>query len=115
VWLSEGEPPWIDTDAFEIACRRARETRDPRDHRAAAELYRGDLLPEDRFEEWAEGPREALRERQLGLLGEYAEVLSARGEHAQVVDVVGAVIAADQFNEGAYRMLMAALAACGRR
>jgi predicted ATPase/DNA-binding SARP family transcriptional activator len=115
VWLSEGAMPWLDTDAFDAACRRARHTRDPEDYRAAAALYRGELLPEDRFEAWAEGPREALRERHLGLLVEYAEVLTGRGEHAQVVDIVGAVTAADPFHEGAHRMLMAALAASGRR
>jgi predicted ATPase/DNA-binding SARP family transcriptional activator len=115
VLLSEGAPPWLDTDAFDAACRRSRETRDPGDYRIAAELYRGDLLPEDRFEGWAEGPREALRERHLGLLVEYAEVLSGRGEHAEVVDLAAAVTAADPFNEGAYRTLMTALAATGRR
>jgi DNA-binding SARP family transcriptional activator len=115
VLLSEGTMPWLDTDAFEAACRRAHQTRDPQHYRAAAELYRGDLLPEDRFEEWTEGPREALRERHPGLLVEYAEVLSVRGEHTQVVDVAGAVTAADPFHEGAHRMLMTALAASGRR
>jgi DNA-binding SARP family transcriptional activator len=55
---------------------RAGQTRDPRDYRAAGALYRGDLLPEDRFEDWAEGPRERLHESHLGLLVEYAGVLS---------------------------------------
>ena len=115
VLLSEGAVPWLDTEAFDAACRRARETRDPGDYRIAAELYRGDLLPEDRFDGWAEGPREAFRERHLGLLVEYAEVLSGRGEHAEVVDIAGAVTAADPFHEGAHRTLMKALAASGRR
>ena len=115
VWLSEGAMPWLDTEAFDAACRRARQTRDAGDYRAAAELYRGDLLPEDRFEDWAEGPREAFRERHLGLLVEYAEVLSERGEHTQVVDVASAVTAVDPFHEGAHRTLMTALAATGRR
>ena len=115
VLLSEGPMPWLDTDAFEAACRRAHQTRNPEDYRAAAELYRGDLLPEDRFEDWSEGPREAFRERHLGLLVEYAEVLSERGEHTQVVDVASAVTAADPFHEGAHRTLMTALAASGRR
>jgi predicted ATPase len=115
VLLSEGAMPWLDTEAFDAACRRARRTRDPEDYRMAAELYRGDLLPEDRFESWTEGPREVLRERRLGLLVEYAEVLSGRGDHAQVVDVMGAVTAADPFHEGAQRALMTALAASGRR
>jgi predicted ATPase/DNA-binding SARP family transcriptional activator len=115
VLLSEGPAPWLDTEAFDATCRRARQTRDPGAYRTALELYRGELLPEDRFEDWAEGPREVLRERHLGLLVEYAEVLSAQGEHTQVVDIVGAVTAADRFHEGAYRMLMTALAASGRR
>jgi DNA-binding SARP family transcriptional activator len=115
VLLSEGTMPWLDTEAFDAACQRARRTRDPRDYRTAAELYRGDLLPEDRFESWAEGPREALRERRLGLLVEYAEVLSGRGDYAQVVDIMGAVTAADPFHESAQRALMTALAASGRR
>jgi predicted ATPase/DNA-binding SARP family transcriptional activator len=115
VLLSDGTMPWLDTDAFEAACRRAHQTRDPQDYRMAAELYRGDLLPEDRFEDWTDGPREALRERYLGLLVEYADVLSGQGEHAQVVDIAGAVTAADPFHEGAQRTLMTALAASGRR
>jgi predicted ATPase/DNA-binding SARP family transcriptional activator len=115
VLLSDGPMPWLDTDAFEAACRRAHQTRSPDDYRAAAELYRGDLLPEDRFEDWSEGPREALRERHLGLLAEYADVLSDRGEHTQAVDIASTVTAADPFHEGAHRTLMTALAASGRR
>jgi predicted ATPase/DNA-binding SARP family transcriptional activator len=115
VWLSEGAMPWLDIDAFDAAARRARQTRDPQDYQTAVELYRGELLPEDRFEEWAEGPRETIRERHLGLLVEYAQVLSERGEHTQVVDVASAVTAADPFHEGAHRTLMQALAASGRR
>ena len=109
--LSDSAMPWLDVEAFGAACRRARETRDPGDYRSAAELYRGDLLPEDQFEVWAEAPREALRERHLGLMVEYAEVLSERREYSEVVDIVGAVTAADPFHEGAYRTLMTALAA----
>ena len=115
VLLSDGPMPWLDTDAFEAACRRAHQTRNPEDYRAAAELYRGELLPEDRFEDWSDGPREALRERHLGLLVEYADVLSDGGEHTQAVDIASAVTAADPFHEGAHRTLMAALAASGRR
>jgi predicted ATPase/DNA-binding SARP family transcriptional activator len=115
VVLSEGEMPWLDTEVFDAACQLARQTRDPEDYRIAAELYRGDLLPEDRYEDWAEGPREAFRERWLGMLMEYAEVLSEHGEDTRVVGLMGAVTAADPFHEGAHRMLMAALAASGRR
>jgi hypothetical protein len=116
VMLSEGgAKPWLDTDAFDAACRRARETGDPDDHQRARELYRGDLVPEDRFEVWADGPRETFRDRHLGLSVDFAELLLRRGEHARVIDLVGSVTAADPFHEGARRMLMRALVATGRR
>jgi DNA-binding transcriptional activator of the SARP family len=115
VLLSDSVMPWLDVEAFGAACRRARETRAPGDYRSAGELYRGDLLPEDQFEAWAEAPRDALRERRLGLLIEYAEVLSERREYTEVAEIAGAVTAADPFHEGAYRLLMTALAARGRR
>jgi len=115
VLLGDSAMPWLDVEAFDAAGRQARQTRDPGDYRSALELYRGDLLPEDQFEIWAEAPRESLRKRHLGLLVEYADVLSERGQHTEVIDVVGAVTAADPFHEGAYRLLMTALAASGRR
>lgn len=42
-------------------------------------------------------------------------MLSELGLHTEVVDVAGAVTVADPFHEGAYRTLMSALAASGRR
>src|SRR4051794_37851919 len=54
VLCPEGEL-WVDVDAFEQAAARARRVKDPATHRAALDLYMGNLLPEDRYEEWAEG------------------------------------------------------------
>ncbi len=113
--LSDGAMPWLDVEAFEAACRRARQTRPPVDYRSADELYRGDLLTEDRFEVRAQAPWEALRGIGLGLLIEYAEVLSERREYREVVEIVGGATAADPFHEGACRLLTTALAAAGRR
>jgi DNA-binding SARP family transcriptional activator len=45
---------WVDVDAFEQAAETARRSRDPAAYRAAIELYSGELLPEERYEEWAE-------------------------------------------------------------
>ena len=41
------------------AATTARSSRDPAAYRAAIELYAADLLPEDRYEAWAEGRRRA--------------------------------------------------------
>jgi DNA-binding SARP family transcriptional activator len=45
---------WVDVDAFEEAADTARRSKDPAAYRVVIELYSGELLPEDRYEEWAE-------------------------------------------------------------
>jgi DNA-binding SARP family transcriptional activator len=52
----------VDVDAFEAAAARARETGELPDYHAALRLHGGELLPEDRYEGWAAGRREALSE-----------------------------------------------------
>lgn len=42
---------WVDVDAFEQAAEAARYSREPAAYRAAIDLYAGELLPEDRYEE----------------------------------------------------------------
>ncbi len=55
--LSPGGDLWVDVEAFEDAVAAARRTGEPAALRAAVELYAGDLLPEDRYERWAEEKR----------------------------------------------------------
>ncbi len=61
---------WIDVDAFEHASADARADHEPSAYRAALALYGGELLPEDRYEEWTTARRDALRETHLALLVE---------------------------------------------
>jgi DNA-binding SARP family transcriptional activator len=53
---------WVDVEAFEQAAEAARYSREPAGYRAAIDLYAGELLPEDRYEEWTEEHRRRLRE-----------------------------------------------------
>ena len=50
----EADDLWVDVDAFESAARRG-------DIEQALALYTGDLLPENRFDQWAEPRRVQLR------------------------------------------------------
>ncbi len=61
ILLSPDTSPWVDVLAFEEAAAvAAREAGDPEAYRAALELYGGELLPEDRYEDWvARAPRRA--------------------------------------------------------
>jgi DNA-binding SARP family transcriptional activator len=52
---------WVDVEAFEEAVATARRSKDPAAYRASIELYSGELLPKDRYEEWAESRRQELR------------------------------------------------------
>jgi DNA-binding SARP family transcriptional activator len=48
--LCPHERLWVDIEAFEAAAT-ARRAKDPAAYRLAVELYAGELLPEDRYEE----------------------------------------------------------------
>ena len=64
----------IDVDRFELAAADARLDRTPAAYGAALALYGGELLPENRYDDWAETRR-----------GELAAV--ARGARAGVLRV----------------------------
>jgi DNA-binding SARP family transcriptional activator len=57
-----------DVERFDAAAQRAVDGGDEALCRAAADLYRGDLLPDDRYEPWAAEPRGRLRRRYLDVL-----------------------------------------------
>ena len=48
-----------DVEVFALAAERARRLRLPAAYRGALALYGGDLLPENRYDDWAEEPRRA--------------------------------------------------------
>ncbi len=68
VTLCAGHEVTVDVAQFDDLARRAVTAASAGLARAALTLYRGDLLPQDRYEEWAEERREQLRLRRLELL-----------------------------------------------
>jgi DNA-binding SARP family transcriptional activator len=77
---------WVDVEAFKEAAATACRAKDPAAYRAALDLYEGDLLPEDRYEEWAEGRRQELRRLCLSLLVGLAGLYEERGEHERGIE-----------------------------
>src|SRR5215211_7838915 len=59
---------WVDSEAFEEAARNAHRSREPAAYEVALDLYAGELLPGDRYEEWAEEHRRRLQQTYLSLL-----------------------------------------------
>jgi len=106
---------WVDAEAFEETAATARHTRDPAAYRAAIELYAGELLPEDRYEGWAESKREGLRRLHLALLIELAELYRERAEHGRAVETLQRALSEEPTNEEAHAGLMCLYALSGRQ
>ncbi|HEX5504168.1 MAG TPA: BTAD domain-containing putative transcriptional regulator [Thermomicrobiales bacterium] len=106
---------WVDVAAFEAAAAAARGAADPAAGDAALALYAGDLLPEDRYADWAADRREALCDTYLGLLVEVARRREARGERAAAIAALERALAAEPAREEAHAGLMRLYAATGRR
>jgi DNA-binding SARP family transcriptional activator len=108
----------VDTDVFERAARRALAEQSPdraEALRGAAALWRGDPLPEERYEGWSARWREHLVDLQDQLLAALAESCFAAGDHFGAASAARQLVALDPLNETAHRMLMLAYARSGRR
>jgi predicted ATPase/DNA-binding SARP family transcriptional activator/DNA-binding CsgD family transcriptional regulator len=109
---------WVDVDALEEAADTARRSQDPSAYRAAIELYSGELLPEDRYEGWAESRREELRQRFLSLLVELARLYEDRAAEEDLTAALQALqraLAEEPTNEEAHVGLMRLYALLGRQ
>jgi predicted ATPase/DNA-binding SARP family transcriptional activator/DNA-binding CsgD family transcriptional regulator len=106
---------WVDVKAFENAAASTRHGREPAAYRAAIDLYAGDLLPEDRYERWAEDRRQELRTVYLDLLLELAALHEERAEHGPAIEALQKVVANERTHEDAHVGLMRLYAMNGQR
>ena len=90
---------WVDVDGFEDAAATARRSQDPAAYWAALDLYGGELLPGDRYEEWAEGRREGLRRTWLSLHVELARAYEGCGEYEKGIEALQRVVSEEPTNE----------------
>jgi predicted ATPase/DNA-binding SARP family transcriptional activator len=105
----------VDVEEFEAAAAAARGSGRRDLCQAAVELYSGELLPEDRYEEWTAGRREALREQCTALLLELAELEEDGGDSGAAVRWLQRALDGDPLHEGTHRRLMRVFALSGRR
>jgi predicted ATPase/DNA-binding SARP family transcriptional activator len=112
--LCPGGDLWVDADAFEEAAATVRRSQDPATYRVAIELYAGDLLPEDRYEEWTQSRREELRQLHLALLVQLAELYEARGEDGVAIEALRKATANEPTFEEGHAALMRLHALSGR-
>jgi predicted ATPase len=105
----------VDAEAFEEAAKSARRSLDPAAYGAALELYAGELLPEERYEEWAEGRRRELGQLRLALLVGLAGLCEERGEYERGIEALRRVLREEPAREEAHASLMRLYALSGRR
>ncbi|MGH9839247.1 MAG: BTAD domain-containing putative transcriptional regulator [Blastocatellia bacterium] len=112
LWPSE---LWIDVEVFERQAAEALKGDDPARYEAALQLYGGDLLGEDRYEEWTAVRRRQLQTLRQELLARLARLYQARGEYQLSIERLKELIACDEANEEAHRQLMRLFALTGSR
>lgn len=105
----------VDIHDFEQAVTIAQEQHDAERFRAAAELYTGDLLPEDRYEDWASAPRDAFRSTYHRILRTWARVEESGGRVSHAIEVLQRLLASDPTDEGTYADLMRLYARLNQR
>lgn len=66
--IALASPVAVDAEAFDAAARSALRHPTPEACDAAADLYRGLLLPNDLYTEWLDAPRAALAQRNMDVL-----------------------------------------------
>jgi predicted ATPase/DNA-binding SARP family transcriptional activator/DNA-binding CsgD family transcriptional regulator len=106
---------WVDVETFEEAARIARRSQDPAAYRTAIELYAGELLPADRYEQWAETRRLELRGTFLSLLMELAGLYEERGEYGAGIESLGKALSEEPTREETHVSLIRLYALSGNK
>lgn len=112
---------WLDSAAFTEACERGLRliATDARAGAGALEqalaLYRGDYLPEARYDDWAAAERDRLHTLYLRGAERLAQHYLALNRPADAADLCRRLLAHDPCHEPACRLLMRALAMDGQR
>lgn len=96
---------WIDVDHFERLARTALAGQEV-DAQAAAAAYTGELLPEDRYEEWTRERREELAALHRRMLLRLADTLEQQCAYDDAIDRLRQVLQHDPTHEDIQRRLM---------
>jgi predicted ATPase/two-component SAPR family response regulator len=94
----------VDVDEFEEAVRDGRGRVERLEHARA--LYRGELLPDDPYAEWAVARREDLRAKQLSVLRDLAAWYERTGRADEAMALVREALRIEPLDEDLQRRLM---------
>lgn len=107
---------WVDIDEFQRLVSRAREARHDLGHyRAALELYTGDFMPDDPYDDWAAHWRAKFQQVYADVLRQVVAIHFERNEPLPAIDGLQALLRVEPDNEGALRDLMRLYSQTGQR
>ena len=105
----------VDLDEFERVANYALQNNDLEAGQKAVELYRGDLLVEDIYEDWIYARRESMRILFRKTATKTAELYAAKNEHQPGIEILKKLAADDASDEYVQRLLMRFYAETGSK
>jgi DNA-binding SARP family transcriptional activator/predicted negative regulator of RcsB-dependent stress response len=107
---------WVDIEAFQQLVSRAREARhDLAHYRAALELYTGDFMPDDAYDDWATHWRAKFQHVYADVLRQVVALHFERNESLPAIEGLEALLRIEPDNEGTLRDLMRLYSQTGQR
>jgi DNA-binding SARP family transcriptional activator len=113
---------WTDVDEFDACCEKGRRLEKEGDaqaavveHERAVELYRGDYLIEDLYDDWTMVERERLSDAYMDVLVKLAVHYMEIGQYHESIRGSYRVLEKDRCHEDSYRLLMRCYARLGLR
>ncbi len=113
---------WVDIEEFEqhwVAGRRLEKegklTEAMREYELGEELYRGDYLENELYEEWTLLHREALKDTYITILGKLADHSMEMADYESCIIYCQKILTKDPCREDAYRRLMRCYSRLGQR
>lgn len=106
---------WIDSVEFEAAAAEAVKSRNLEGLEKAQALYGGDLLEEDRYEDWVSLRREQLRLMGHRVLDRLAETYEQHGLADKALETSQLLVTRSPAHEPAHRRIMRLYAESGQR
>jgi len=114
--LAPAAVAWVDVEAFERLIQLGRQQNHNLEHyNAALELYKGELLPEDVYDDWADRRRRTLHKSYVDLLKQVATLYIERASYPQAISVLSTLLRVEPTDEGMQRELMQLYAQTGER
>src|SRR3954447_22904859 len=113
--LAPADPVGSDLERFEQRAAAALESRDPALHADAVAQFGGELLPEERFEDWAIDRREVVKATYVQLLLALAAIERTRARLDAAIHALKRMLASEPLHEDAEAELIHLHGLAGRR